>query len=86
VGNELTDSGVFTISVNGNAVKASAEMTVAAALLHAGIPCRTSVRDEPRSALCGMGICFECAAKVDGIPLRRTCQVFCRRGMEIATK
>jgi sarcosine oxidase subunit alpha len=33
-----------------------------------------------------MGICFECAAKVDGIPLRRTCQVFCRRGMEIATK
>lgn len=83
--NELSDSGVFTITVNGNAVGASAGMTVAAALLHAGIPCRTSVRGEPRSALCGMGICFECAAKVDGVRLRRTCQMFCRAGMEIAT-
>ena len=74
-----------TITVNGRAVDASASMTVAAALLHAGIACRTSVGGEPRAPLCGMGICFECAATVDGVPLVRTCQVFCRSGMEIAT-
>jgi D-hydroxyproline dehydrogenase subunit gamma len=33
-----------------------------------------------------MGICFECAATVDGEPLRRTCQVMCRAGMEVVTE
>jgi sarcosine oxidase subunit alpha len=76
----------FTISVNGNAVEAAEGMSVAAALVRAGLPCRTSVSGEARGPLCGMGICFECAATVDGVPLRRTCQVMCRAGMEIATQ
>jgi predicted molibdopterin-dependent oxidoreductase YjgC len=84
--NPKHQAGVLIITVNGSAVEASSGMSVAAALLHAGIPCRTSVCGEPRSALCGMGICFECAATVDGVPLRRTCQVICRAGMEIATQ
>jgi hypothetical protein len=54
--------------------------------MSAGIPCRTSLSGEPRGPLCGMGICFDCAATIDGVPLRRTCQVFCRAGMEIATE
>jgi D-hydroxyproline dehydrogenase subunit gamma len=76
----------FTITVNGVAIEASTGITVAAALTRAGIPCRTSVRGEPRGPLCGMGICFDCAATIDGAPLRRTCQVFCCAGMEIATE
>jgi D-hydroxyproline dehydrogenase subunit gamma len=79
-------AGKVTIRVNGSAVEAHAGMSVAAALLSAGIPCRRSVLGQPRAPLCGMGICFECAAAVDGVPLRRTCQVFCRAGMEIATE
>jgi D-hydroxyproline dehydrogenase subunit gamma len=79
-------SRTVTIRVNGSPVQARAGVSVAAALLHAGIPCRTSVRGQPRAPLCGMGICFECAATVDGVPLTRTCQVFCRAGMEIATE
>jgi D-hydroxyproline dehydrogenase subunit gamma len=75
----------FTIRVNGAEVQASSGISVAAALLNAGIACRTSVSGEPRSALCGMGICFECAATVDGVSLRRTCQVMCQPGMEIVT-
>lgn len=81
---ELTQT--FAIAVNGIGVEAAAGMSVAAALLRAGIPCRTSVSGEPRGPLCGMGICFDCAATVDGEPLSRTCQVVCVPGMEIATQ
>jgi D-hydroxyproline dehydrogenase subunit gamma len=80
------DCESVTIRVNGSPVAARAGMSVAAALLSSGVPCRTSVCGQPRAPLCGMGICFECAATVDGIPLTRTCQVFCRDGMEIATE
>jgi D-hydroxyproline dehydrogenase subunit gamma len=81
-----SETSTFAIRVNGRAIEARSGMTVAAALLHAGIPCRTSVHSEPRAPLCGMGICFECAATVDRIPLRRTCQVLCRVGMEVVTQ
>lgn len=76
----------IAIVVNGRPVSARAGMNVAAALMNAEIPCRRSVRGEPRAPLCGMGICFECAATVDGEPLRRTCQIFCRDGMEVVTE
>ena len=79
-------SDTFPITVNGRAIAASASMTVAAALLHAAIPPRTSVTGQPRAALCGMGICFECAATVDGVSLVRTCQLFCRPGMTVVTE
>ena len=82
---EPFESGSFAISVNGRSVQAAAGMTVAAALTQARIPCRTSVRGEPRGPLCAMGICFQCAATVDGVSLTRTCQIACRPGMEIVT-
>lgn len=78
-------SGGFAIDVNGRPVEAAAAMTVAAALMRAGLPCRASVTGEPRGPLCAMGICFECAATVDGVPLQRTCQVVCRPGMKVET-
>jgi sarcosine oxidase subunit alpha len=59
---------------------------VSSALLKTGVPCRRSVSGEPRTALCGMGICFECRATVNGIPHRRTCQLTCREGMVIETE
>jgi aerobic-type carbon monoxide dehydrogenase small subunit (CoxS/CutS family) len=34
--------------------------------------------------MCGMGICFECCAMIDGRRLR-TCQTVCQPGMEIRT-
>jgi sarcosine oxidase subunit alpha len=33
-----------------------------------------------------MGICFECRAKVDGVPHRRTCQLLCQSGMVVETE
>jgi len=76
----------IAIVVNGRPVAARADMSVAAALMSAEIPCRRSIGGEPRAPLCGMGVCFECAATIDGDPLRRACQVFCREGMEVVTE
>ncbi|HKD86091.1 MAG TPA: (2Fe-2S)-binding protein [Terriglobales bacterium] len=74
-----------TVRVNGEAVRLPGGSTVAAALLNAGVHCRTSVNGEPRTALCGMGICLECRATVDGQPHQRTCQLVCRDGMSVET-
>jgi predicted molibdopterin-dependent oxidoreductase YjgC len=71
--------------LNGNDVGVAAGSTVAAAMLQAGVACRTSVSGEPRTALCGMGICYECRATVDGVAHRRTCQMLCREGMSVET-
>lgn len=60
--------------------------SVAAALLCAGAACRTSVTGTPRGPLCGMGICFECRAVVNGVPQRRTCLITCVDGMTVETQ
>jgi len=75
-----------TMLVNGMPVQLEPESMVSAALLKAGVPCRRSVTGEPRTALCGMGICFECRATVNGVPHRRTCQLTCREGMVVETE
>lgn len=76
-----------TLLVNGAPLHAKEGATVAAALLAASVPCRFSaVLGEPRAALCGMGICFECRAVVNGTPHRRTCQVLCADGMTVETQ
>jgi hypothetical protein len=76
----------LTIWVNGVAVRMETGSVVSAALLKAGVPCRRSVSGEPRTALCGMGICFECRAIVNGTSHRRTCQLVCRDGMVVETE
>jgi sarcosine oxidase subunit alpha len=75
-----------TIRVNGQPVQMEAGSIVSAAFLKAGVACRTSVTGEPRTALCGMGICFECRATVDGTPHCRTCQLLCRDGMVVESQ
>ncbi len=71
--------------MNGKPMEVPAGATVAAAILLAGLASRTSVRGEPRQPLCGMGICYECRARVDGLPHQQTCQMACRPGMEVVT-
>ena len=76
----------MTITVNGRNLRVKTGTVVSAALLMADIPCRRSVTGQPRTALCGMGICFECRATVNGVPHRRTCQLLCQPGMVIETR
>ena len=74
------------IWINGNASSVPSGSVVSAAMLAAGQPCRRSVSGELRTALCGMGICFECRAVVDGVTQQRTCQLVCREGMRVDTQ
>lgn len=74
------------ITVDGRAVEAREGDTLLAALWNAGVRVlRTSVSGEPRSAVCGMGACFECRVTVDGEPNRRACLTPVRDGLEVRT-
>jgi len=75
----------ITVAINGSSVVVPAGVTVAAAMALAGVPCRTSATGEPRGALCAMGICFECRARIDGVPHWRSCQILCSAGMQVST-
>ena len=75
----------LTVTVNGSPVVVSSGATVAVAVAIAGQACRRSVSGEPRGALCGMGICFECRVSIDGRPHCRSCQILCEPGMEVNT-
>jgi len=74
------------VYLNGKRVQAPKGSMLAAVLLNAGAACRVSETGEPRTALCGMGICFECRASVDDVQHRRTCQIVCREGMRVQTQ
>ena len=72
------------IRIEGKPRLVSPGISVAAAIFLTGEPCfRTSVTGEPRAALCGMGICFECRVTINGIEHCRSCQIAVAPGMEI---
>ena len=74
------------VRVNGQSLLVPAGCLVSAAIVRAGHAwTRRSVSGEPRGPLCGMGICFECRATVNGVLHVRTCQRLCEPEMEIAT-
>ncbi len=75
----------FFIRVNGRAVRVADGTTVAAAMMMANEPCRFSTQGEPRTPFCGMGICMECRARVNGVSQRLTCQLICTPNMEVVT-
>jgi sarcosine oxidase subunit alpha len=82
----MSKRATVTVWINGSAFTMPLGSVVSAAMLSAGAACRISVSGEPRTALCGMGICFECRAVVDGVPHQRTCQLLCREGMRVETQ
>jgi len=76
----------LSLRVNGREVRAARGTTVAAMLYESGVTqFRRSVTGEPRSALCGMGICFECRVTIDGRAHQRSCQILCATGMDVKT-
>jgi aerobic-type carbon monoxide dehydrogenase small subunit (CoxS/CutS family) len=74
------------IIINGEPVSVSPLTVVATAIASEGITrFRRSVTGKPRTALCGMGVCFECRVTINGQPNVRSCQILCEEGMEIVT-
>lgn len=74
------------IRVNGGAMEVREGTMVAAALMNAGVVTRRSVNGGARGPVCGMGICMECRARVNGVEHVRTCQMVCEPEMEIVTE
>ena len=59
---------------------------VSAAISRAGVTTfRRSLTGEARGPLCGMGVCFECRATVNGEEHCRSCQTLCEDGMDVRT-
>lgn len=74
------------IVVDGQRLRVSEGVTLAAALLDAGVGAfRISVSGMPRAPICGMGSCFECRVTVNGRPHQRSCLVPCTDGMVVET-
>jgi D-hydroxyproline dehydrogenase subunit gamma len=73
------------LTIDGLNVEVADGTTVAAAILLHQSSFRNSVQGEPRGPVCGMGICFECRATVNGLPQQRTCQLLCESGMVVTT-
>lgn len=79
-------SEVVRIDLDGTPLTVSAGATLASVIMQRSERrCRTSVAGEPRGALCGMGICFECRVTVDGRPHVRSCMRTVTEGMQVRT-
>jgi sarcosine oxidase subunit alpha len=74
-----------TLSVNGKEIHAYKGETLLAALIAAGYKSlkQSPLRDEPRGALCGMGVCFECIVTVNGQPNIRSCMTEVEDNMKV---
>ncbi len=84
LGPGLARGPAVTIALDGRDLTAYAGETVAAVLMANGIAAtRRTPGGAPRGVFCGMGVCFDCLAVVDGIPNTRTCMTWVRDGMDV---
>lgn len=75
---------LVAIEFNGQPLNVPADITLAAALLAAGIrqTRHTPVSGAPRTAYCMMGVCFDCLVLIDGVS-RQACQVRVQPGLRV---
>jgi len=74
------------IVVDGEELEVKKGVTLAAALLDAGVYVfRRSVHGDPRAPLCGMGICQECRMTIDNVAHRRSCLITVAPDMVVST-
>ncbi|MFJ6197442.1 (2Fe-2S)-binding protein [Micromonospora sp. NPDC092111] len=73
---------------DGRPIPSDGERTIAAALLAAGV--RTwrlsRVGGRPRGVFCGIGVCFDCLVRVNGVPSQRACLLVARQGDVVETQ
>lgn len=83
---EPAPSDEVTIEVDGKEVKGIRGQTIAAVMLTGGVPSwgRTPVGERPRGLFCGIGVCFECVAVVNGLADVRVCQRRAENGDVVA--
>jgi len=76
----------ITVFINNHPYTCDAGNSVAGAIAQAHqqlVTTRQSVHGMPRTAVCGMGICFECRVTINGIAHQLACQTPVVAGMHI---
>ncbi len=79
-------STTVRLTIDGRSVDVPADASVAAAIARLGIAFRLSRSGQPREPLCGMGVCFECRVRIDGVAQVRACMTPVRDGMRVDTR
>jgi len=83
-GHGLRRGQAVTVTVDGEPTAAYLGESVAVALMaHGDLSTRATKGGENRGLFCGMGVCFDCVAVVDGVPGTRACVTWVRDGMVI---
>ncbi|HEY7013396.1 MAG TPA: (2Fe-2S)-binding protein [Streptosporangiaceae bacterium] len=77
-----------TFSFDGVPVPFTGGQSVGAALIAAGVTSvrRTRRQGRPRGLFCGIGVCFDCLLRIDGVPNQRACLVAAGPGMVVQTQ
>ncbi|MDE2306902.1 MAG: (2Fe-2S)-binding protein [Xanthomonadaceae bacterium] len=78
-------SAPIRLQINGHGIEVPPGTSVAAAIAHLGLPFRRSVQGHWRAPLCGIGVCFECRVRIDGLAQQRACMLPVREGMQVWT-
>jgi predicted molibdopterin-dependent oxidoreductase YjgC len=72
------------VSIDGEQVEAYQGESLAGVLMANGsYGGRRTPNDAPRGYYCGMGVCWDCAVVVDGVPNVRACRTYVRDGMRV---
>jgi predicted molibdopterin-dependent oxidoreductase YjgC len=74
----------IAIEVDGERVECWEGETVATAMLTRRLRLSRDA-SRPRSLFCGIGVCFECVAEIDGTAGVRTCMTLAVAGMSVHT-
>jgi predicted molibdopterin-dependent oxidoreductase YjgC len=93
IGNQRVEKGIargrqFEIEVDGRKIIAYEGETVGTALVAAGVQTfrHTAKRNQPRGMYCGIGLCYDCAMVINGIPNTRACQTLATPGCRVQTQ
>ncbi|TQT21045.1 2Fe-2S iron-sulfur cluster-binding protein [Xanthomonas perforans] len=78
-------SATVRLQADGRMVEVPAGASVAAAVAQATLQFRQSSSGQARAPLCGMGVCFECRVRIDGVGQQRACLVDACDGMQVRT-
>ncbi|MFL2550437.1 MAG: (2Fe-2S)-binding protein [Arenicellales bacterium] len=85
-GEQTNQNNRVTFQFDGQTVHSYAGESVAAALIAAGVyATRLSEKGMPRGYFCGMGVCWECIVRINGISTERACRQTVEDGMFVET-
>ncbi|MFG3700481.1 (2Fe-2S)-binding protein [Micromonospora sp. NPDC047620] len=72
---------------DGRPIPSDGQRSIAAALLAAGVLAwrRSRIDGRPRGVFCGIGVCFDCLVRVNGVPAQRACLTVARPGDVVET-